>query len=190
MVNPLAGNLGGVPFKYLGDWTDRIAKGELPRSKPPRPQGLERNLVVTSWEWGEPDKYLHDLVSSDRRKPTVNAYGPLYGSPEYATDLLPILDPKTNQVTTFKAPVRDRDMPESLGPGHAAIEKPLQPSAYWGEQKIWDTRVNNHNSMIDEQGRVWMAAAFRGPDNPAFCKKGSDHSSAKAFPLEKNVRQI
>ena len=30
MVNPLAGQLGGVPFKYFGDWTDRVAKGELP----------------------------------------------------------------------------------------------------------------------------------------------------------------
>ena len=29
MVNPLAGQLGGVPFKYFGDWTDRVAK---PRS--------------------------------------------------------------------------------------------------------------------------------------------------------------
>jgi len=190
MINPLAGYLAGVPFKYFGDWTDRIAKGDLPKNKPPRPQGLERNIVVTSWEWGEPDKYLHDLISSDRRDPTVNSYGLLYGSPEYATDIIPILDPKTNTVTTFKAPVRDSDMPESLGPGHAAILKPMQPSAYWGDRQIWDTRINNHNSMFDQQGRVWMAAAFRGPDNPAFCKKGSDHPSAKIFPLDRNVRQI
>ncbi len=30
MINPLAGDLGGAPFKYLADWTDRIANGELP----------------------------------------------------------------------------------------------------------------------------------------------------------------
>jgi len=24
-----AGSFGGAPFKYLGDWTDRLAKGEL-----------------------------------------------------------------------------------------------------------------------------------------------------------------
>src|SRR5216117_3499239 len=35
MTNQLAGNFGGAPFKYYGDWTDRIAKGELPKSKPP-----------------------------------------------------------------------------------------------------------------------------------------------------------
>ena len=51
MTNQLAGNFGGAPFKYYGDWTDRVAKGELPKSKPPRPQGVERNVVITSWEW-------------------------------------------------------------------------------------------------------------------------------------------
>ncbi len=82
MVNRLAGQLGGVPFKYFGDWTDRVAKGELPKHKPPRPQGVERNIVVTLWEWGTEKQFTHDLISSDRRNPTVNAHGPLYGSPE------------------------------------------------------------------------------------------------------------
>ena len=30
MVNRLAGQLGSVPFKYFGDWTDRVAKGNCP----------------------------------------------------------------------------------------------------------------------------------------------------------------
>ena len=38
--------------------------------------------------------------------------------------------------------------------------------------------------MFDKKGRVWLAAAVRGPENPAFCKKGSDHPSAKLFPME------
>jgi hypothetical protein len=190
MTNRLAGQLGGVPYKYFGDWTDRIAKGEVPKHKPARPQGVERNIVVTAWEWSTPDKYMHDLISSDRRNPTVNAYGPLYGSPEYSTDNMPILDPKTNTVTFFKMPVADPNMPEALGPGHAASVKPLQPSAYWGDEKLWDTRANNHNAMFDDKGRVWIAATVRGMDNPAFCTKGSDHPSAKAFPLDKSARQV
>ncbi|HEX6530284.1 MAG TPA: carboxypeptidase-like regulatory domain-containing protein, partial [Burkholderiales bacterium] len=140
MVTPLAARLGGAPFKYFGDWTDRVAKGELPHATPPRPQGVERNIVVTWWEWGEAKKYLHDLISSDRRFPSVNAYGPLYGSPEYATDMLPILDPKVHKTTFFKAPASP-EQPEALGPGHAAMEKPLAASPYWGEEKIWDSRV-------------------------------------------------
>ena len=111
------------------------------------------------WEWGDPKKYLHDLIASDRRYPTVNAYGPLYGSPEYSTDLMPILDPKTHKVSTFKMPVRDPDTPEALGPGHAAQAKPMAPSPYWGEEKIWDTKANNHNAMFDRKGRVWLAAS-------------------------------
>jgi len=190
MTNRIAGQWGSVPYQYFGDWTDRIAKGELPKSKPPRPQGVERNIVITSWEWATPDKYLHDLVSSDRRNPTVNAYGPLFGSPEYSTDNIPILYPQTNTVSFYKLPVQDPAMPVSLGPGHAGAVKPMQPSAYWGDEVLWDTRANNHNSMFDKQGRLWLAATVRGMDNPAFCKKGSEHPSAKVFPLERSPRQV
>jgi hypothetical protein len=190
MTNRLAGQLGGVPFKYFGDWTERVAKGELPKNKPQRPQGTERNLVVTAWEWSEPDKYLHDLISSDRRKPTVNAYGPLYGAPEYATDNMPILDPKTHTVSYFKMPVADPNMPLSLGPGHAGQVKVTQPSPYWGDKAIWDTRANQHNAMFDDKGRVWLAASVRGRPNPAWCKAGSDHPSAKLFPLNESSRQV
>jgi hypothetical protein len=190
MVNPLAGDFAGVPFTYLGDWTDRVAKGELPKAKPPRPQGVERNIVVTSWEWSTSTRYLHDLISSDKRNPTVNAYGPLYGSPEYSTDNMPILDPKTNKATVFKMPVRDSNMPESLGPDHAAAIAPNQPSAYWGNEKLWDTKANNHNSMFGKDGRIWLTASVRVVDNPAFCKAGSAHPSAKVFPLEKSPRQV
>ena len=66
---------------------------------------------------GDDKTYLHDLISSDRRNPTVNAHGPLFGSPEYASDDMPILDPKTNTVTFFKLPVRDPNMPEVPGFG-------------------------------------------------------------------------
>ena len=190
MINILAGELGGAPFRYFGDWTDRIAKGELPRAKPERPQGVERNVVVTTWDWLDDKHYLHDLIASDRRNPTVNAYGPLYGSTEYSTDAIPVLDPVKNTASKFMAPVRDAKVPEALGPGHAASDKILQPSPYWGDEKIWDTKLNNHNGMLDRKGRVWFAARFRDADSPAFCKKGSNHPSAKLFPLERTQRQI
>src|SRR5581483_1195530 len=44
----------------FGDWTTRIAKGELPFDAPPRPQGVERNVVITQWDWADPKAYLHD----------------------------------------------------------------------------------------------------------------------------------
>ena len=58
--------LGPASFKYYGDWTDRVAKGELPRTRPARPQGVERNIVVTLRDWMDEKQYLHDLISSDR----------------------------------------------------------------------------------------------------------------------------
>ena len=44
--------------------------------------------------------------------------------------------------------------------------------------------------MFDKKGRLWLSATVRGMDNPAFCKKGSDHPSAKVFPMEKSTRQV
>jgi hypothetical protein len=62
-------------LETFADWTDRIMKGELPPA-PPRPQGLERNVVITQWDWADPKAYLHDEVATDRRNPTVNGRGP------------------------------------------------------------------------------------------------------------------
>ena len=91
-VASLMTNDGGL-LARLADWTDRIAAGELPRQKPERPQGVERNMVLTLWDWSRPTAYLHDLIGTDRRKPTVNGWGALYGSMELSTDWVPILDP-------------------------------------------------------------------------------------------------
>jgi hypothetical protein len=190
MFNTLVKDLGVAPIKYFADWTDRIAKGELPHAKPSRPQGVERNIVVTTWDWLGDKHYLHDLIASDRRHPTVNAYGPLFGSAEYSTDIIPVLDPVKHATVNMVGPVRDANTPESLGPGHAASDKLMQPSPYWGGEKIWDTKINNHNGMFDRKGRVWFAATLRGPNNPDFCKKGSSHPSAKLFPLERTNRQL
>ena len=62
-----------LALKNFADWTDRIAAGELPKTKPQRPQGVERNVVVTMWDWGDAKTYLHDEIATDKRNPTVNA---------------------------------------------------------------------------------------------------------------------
>ncbi|MBI2087283.1 MAG: carboxypeptidase regulatory-like domain-containing protein, partial [Deltaproteobacteria bacterium] len=190
MFNTLVKQLGAAPIRYYADWTDRIAKGELPHAKPARPQGVERNIVITTLEWLNDKHYLHDLIASDRRYPTVNAYGPLFGSAEYSTNVIPVLDPVKHTVSSLVAPVRDENAPEALGPGHAASDKLMQPSPYWGAEKIWSNKSNNHNAMFDRKGRVWFAARVRGPNNPDFCKKGSGHPSARLFPLERTNRQL
>ena len=129
MTNRLAGQLGGVPYKYFGDWTDRVAKGELPKHKPPRPPASSAISSSPPGTGRRPDKYLHDLISSDRRKPTVNANGPLYGAPEYSTDNMPILDPKTHKVSYFKMPVAD---PEHAGLAWTGPRRRDQADAAFG----------------------------------------------------------
>src|SRR5918992_4940213 len=44
--------------------------------------------------------------------------------------------------------------------------------------------------MFDQQGRVWLTVRIRPPTNPAFCRKGSDHPSAKLFPIERAGRHV
>jgi hypothetical protein len=183
-MNNVVGRLG--PQRSLAlwaDWTDRIAAGELPFAKPERPQGIERNIVLTLWDWSRPTAYLHDLIGTDRRNPTLYPHGKFYGSAEESTDYVPILDPVTHTATEVKHPVRDPQTPSSRS-------APMMPSPYWGADPIWDSQTSNHNPMMDEKGRVWFTARVRPPGNPDFCKKGSDHPSAKVSPLESANRHL
>jgi len=170
-------------LQMFADWTDRIATGELPFAKPERPQGIERNIVVTLWDWGRPTGYLHDLVSTDRRNPRLNANGKVYGSPEDSTDFVPMLDPVTHAASEVLHPVRDLDTPSSKS-------NAMAPSPIWGPEPIWDSRTLNHNPMFDEKGRVWFTSRIRPNANPDYCKKGSDHPSAKVFPIESGGRNL
>jgi len=174
--------LFGAPraLAMFADWTERIARGELPPA-PPRPQGIERNVVITQWHWADEKTYLHDQVSTDRRRPTVNANGPIYGAPELSADYIPVLDPIGH--TTSRIPVSPRDPRTPVAPG-----KVLHPSRYWGSDAIWTSRMDIHNPMIDGQGRVWMTARVRPPENPPYCRKGSSHPSARRFPIDSAVR--
>ena len=182
MVRTLAGLGMEGTIRMFADWTDRIAAGELPPA-PTRPQGLERNVVITQWDWADPTAYLHDLVSSDRRDPTVNAYGKLYGALEASADYLPVLDPVNHTLDQIPLTMMDPDAGPVSGP-------PLAESPFWGDEAIWDSRANVHNPMLDEEGRVWITARVRGRDNPDWCREGSDHPSAQVFPLEGSGRQL
>jgi hypothetical protein len=183
MISSLHGVGREEVLRMFADWTTRIAEGEVPQA-PPRPQGLERNVVITQWDWADPKTYLHDLVSTDRRNPTINPNGPLYGAAEVSADYLPVLDPEKHETSKVELTVRDTSTEVATGP-HMP-----QPSPYWGDEPIWHSKTNVHNPMMDENGKVWITAAVRPSDNPDFCKEGSDHPSAKLFPVEKAYRHL
>ena len=183
MVTGLNGMGRERALKMFAEWTDRIAAGEIPKTTPPRPQGLERNVVITMWDWADPVAYLHDVVTTDRRNPTVNANGPVYGALELSADYVPVLDPVRHAKSQIPLTVRDPETPRTS-------PKMPAPSPYWGSEVIWTSRNNVHNPMLDERGRVWLTSAIRVPDNPAFCKEGSNHPSAKLFPLPRAGRHL
>ena len=184
--NAMLGGLGQLgparATQLFGDWTTRIAHGELPKEAPPRPQGLERNVVITQWDWADPKAYLHDEISTDKRNPALNANGLIYGSPEESRDYLPVLDPVHNTTAEVKVPYRDPNTPGQ--------PKPLQASTFWGEESIWDSHTTVHNPMFDDRGRLWFTSRLREPSDPAFCKAGSSLDSAKLTPLERSGRQL
>ena len=182
MVRGLNGLGRPRALTMFADWTERITAGELPPA-PPRPQGTERNIVITQWDWADPKAYLHDEASTDKRDPTVNANGPIYGALEASADYVPVLDPVRHVASQAKIPVRDPDTPVAAGP-------PLMPSPYWGEEAIWTSQANVHNPMLDHKGRVWLTSTVRPSENPDFCKEGSDHPSAKAFPVDSARRHV
>jgi hypothetical protein len=184
-ANMLSGatQLGTRAMVLFADWTDRINAGEVPPT-PPRPQGLERNVVITEWDWADPKAYLHDEVSTDRRNPTLNPNGLIYGALELSADYLPVLDPVHNTTSKVELTVRDPDTPAAASP------KIAHPSAYFGDDVVWTSRNNVHNPMFDEKGRVWITSAVRPPANPDVCKEGSSHPSARLFPLARSSRHL
>lgn len=183
-MTTLMGRLGPQPtLEALGRWTERIAQGELPFARPQRPQGIERNIVLTLWDWTRPTVYLHDEIATDKRNPSVNANGPLYGTAEEASDFIPVLNPTRHMAMELRIPVRD----PATGSSRA---NPMGPSPYWGAEPIWDAMTSNHNPMMDELGRVWFTSRIRPPANPAFCRSGSSHPSAQQVPLETANRHL
>ena len=169
-------------LQMFADWSDRIAAGALP-PKPPRPEGVERNVVVTMWEWGTEFDYIHDEIASDKRDPTVNANGPIYGV-NISNDQLAILDPVTHRATNLKVPLR---VDPATVPGMIARSMPV-PSRFYGEELIWNDPANPHNPMMDQKGRVWLTSAIRARPNPDWCKSGLDNKFANYYPIERGYR--
>ena len=129
MINGL-NNLGRERALLLfADWTDRINRGEVPPA-PPRPQGIERNVVITLWDWADPKAYLHDVVSTDRRDPHAEREWPaLWRARAPSADYVPVLDPKTHAISQIPLGVAT--------PGRRDSPKMAAPSPYYGDEAIW-----------------------------------------------------
>lgn len=166
-----------VALEMYADWTDRIAAGEVPPA-PPRPQGVERNVVVSEWDWGNDKSFVHDVTVTDQVKPTVNANGPVYGLEQFSSDRVDILDPVAAKWTDAQAPMRDQDLDYNY-----KAKAPLT----WGDENVRPAKMRLHNSALGEDGKLWLTGRFRKSSNqPDFCKEGSSLPSAKFYPLQSN----
>jgi hypothetical protein len=175
-----------LAVKMYADWTDRIQAGEIPPA-PPRPKGVERNVVITQWDVSDAKAFIHDVMTTDTRNPTLNANGLVYGPEQFSSDDVVALDPNKHAWVRFRAPVRDTGLPKNYTPAPGKGPAPLT----WGEEDVRPAVMRLHNMMMDEKGRFWITAKFRRSDNqPAFCKTGSDHPSAKFMPIDRTPGEL
>jgi len=172
-------------LKTYADWTERIAKGEVPPA-PARPKGIERNLVVTLWDVGDDHSFMHDEISTDKNRPTVNANGPVYAVSAGHGQLV-VLDPSQNKTEALDIPTRE---PREKVPSR--FPAPSRPSLHWGNQHLWANPPYNpadpHNPMLDSKGRVWMTSKIRSNADPSWCNSASN-KFAEWFPLTSSGRQ-
>jgi hypothetical protein len=158
VMNGTADRLGRDALaKSLADWGTRIEEGEVP-PMPPRPTGIERNIVVSQWQWGEWNGYFHDEISTDKRNPTLYPNGKVYGL-DIGRDLLWVLDPKTNTVKSFQVPVRQ--------PGFDKEEA-------FHSWSVYHRIASPHNPMMDDQGRIWITQVIRDEDEAHYPKWAND----------------
>ena len=161
-------------LKSYADWTERIAKGEVPPA-PPRPKGVERNLVVTLWDVGDDHSFMHDEISTDKNRPTVNAGGNVYAVSAGHGQLV-VLDPNENKTFALDIPTRE---PREKVPSR--FPAPNRPSLHWGNEHLWANPPYNpadpHNPMLDSKGRVWMTSKIRSNQDPSWCNERRRTSS-------------
>ncbi|MES1166027.1 MAG: carboxypeptidase-like regulatory domain-containing protein, partial [Verrucomicrobiota bacterium] len=171
----------------FSDWSDRIAAGETPVG-PPRPQGVERNVVITLWDFSTPVAFVHDIGATDKRNPTVNAYGPIYGG-EWSQNAIVTVDPVKHTKSLIPVPVKDesdRKLMKTWTPQSMKL-----PSPVWGDEIIWNDPVNAHTPTLDSHGRVWLnVGTHSARKQPAYCKTGSSNPYAKNAPIDENMRGV
>jgi hypothetical protein len=172
-------------LKAFAAWTESIEKGALP-PVPPRPTGIERNIVSTQWDVGDDHSFMHDEISTDKNHPDLNGGGPSY-LVNAGHGSLVILNQADNSTLSLDIPEREaKDKVPSRFPA------PNRPSLFWGNEHLWSNPPYNpadpHNPMLDSKGRVWLTSKIRGNNEPTWCNDGSNKFS-DWYPLRNSARQ-
>ena len=166
----------GPGARHRGVWRldhPHRARASCPPQAPPRPQGIERNVVITQWDWADPKAYLHDEISTDKRNPNVNANGLIYGSPEESRDYLPVLDPVHNTISQVKIPYRDPDTPGQ--------PKPLAALDVLGRRShLGQPHHGSQSDVRSARAPVVHRRASAPADNPGVLQGGIEPAFGEA----------
>ena len=184
-MNLVAESLGRTKLlDSMALWQQRIVDGDLP-PMPPRPEGIERNMVLTQWGWGDTFTYAHDEIATDKRDPTRYANQPIYGV-DLANDRMLMVDPVAHTTSSSTVPTlngfetawchqtyKPLGGEQALPSGFGSLGCPVRPGIT-GYEGQYPNAANPHNPMMDDQGRVWITTQLRrewAEDLPEFCAK-------------------
>jgi hypothetical protein len=134
---------------------------------PQRPTGIELNFVASQWDWANKDSFIHDVISTDQRNPTLYANGKVYGADRTGGGIVWLLDPLKNTVQGVQVQPRiATGLSTKLDyyHGNAGGDEGVDQTA-----RQW--MASPHNPMLDEHGRLWMTEPIRPPgveNNPKW----------------------
>ena len=172
--------------RVFADWTDadRERRGA---AAPPRPQGVERNLVVTLWDCGrrplvharrdldgqEPSDRERERPASTRCRPATASS--VVARSEREQDLR---DRRSRRATTA------RKVPSRFPPPNDAVD-------FWGNAHLWANPPYNpadpHNPMLDSKGRVWMTSKIREQRGSGVVQRRPKNKFAEWLPAAQSA---
>jgi hypothetical protein len=178
----------GEDRKQFAKWTDAIAAGALPKEAPPRPTGMERNVVITMWDWGTQYSFLHDEIAGVDYDPKLLPNTRIWGVSN-SNDFLAWMDPRENASGVIPMPTGTAKPSLVMG----------KPSPFYGSEEVWQPKGQPRSAAVDTKGRVWWASAYRGTlsgfgggagrgdgTQPAYCMESSGNKFAKYFPIPRS----
>ena len=172
----------GDDRRIIADWTDHLKSGEYPKNAPPRPKGVERNLVITEWDWGSPIDGRADSAASDTREGTINANGRVYGVSQM-NDALNVLDPTEHKASIIKVPT-------SAPPMVSGFNASPTPSPNFGPD-MWKRQGDPRSVAVDAKGRVWLTVRTRDAQKqPAWCGGPGANKFGQYYPLKQSGKQV
>ena len=183
MVNILAGQLSGAPIKYFADWTERVAKGELPKAQADaaargRAQcrghdlGLGRPEEVSA----RPDRVGPALSDGQRLRPALRLSPNTRPTCSRSSIPRPTPSPTSRRRCAMPIP------PKALGPGHAAMAKPLGAFAVLGRGEALRHQGQQPQRHVRPEGAGVVGGGGARSEEPGLLQEGLRPSLGQAVP--------